>query len=152
MDTTAMAQAAELERELAAALQQAWGRASKLEALLEEGGRWKAAGWASDAASALYGLENGLREAMRDMRERERREAAEAEPCPGCGCAHPSTEHLLGEYRELARSSLTGMHQTNSRKAQDAVTRRLLARGVTYLPNAFGPIPLLLWEEASAGE
>ncbi len=64
------------------------------------------------------------------------------ETCPGCHSSNLTTEHLIKEYSDLSRASLDRMFGHNALDARDKVAALLLARGVTEIPNTFGPIPI----------
>jgi hypothetical protein len=59
-----------------------------------------------------------------------------------------SDEDLTREYHELHRACFGEMFGHNAQKDFNLVVDELLARGITELPNIFGPIPVKHWKEA----
>ena len=65
--------------------------------------------------------------------------------CPGCGCANPTDEHLLGEYRSLLRAGFNNVFGHNARVACNAVVDMLHDRGITEYNTIFGPCEIRAW-------
>lgn len=56
--------------------------------------------------------------------------------------AGESTERLVNEYRSTTRDCFGAMFGHNAKRFRDLVADELLKRGVTEIPNIFGPIPV----------
>lgn len=65
------------------------------------------------------------------------------EQCPVCLAATPGNDHLIQEYKAM-QSARFGLFGRNAAIAQDAVATMLLACGITYIPNIFGAIPVVI--------
>lgn len=49
-------------------------------------------------------------------------------------------DELMREYLDLCKHSLNNVFGGNARRALTVVANQLLARGITEIPNIFGPI------------
>jgi hypothetical protein len=56
-----------------------------------------------------------------------------------------STPSLMKEYLELQKASF-GIFGANAKRAANEIVDELLSRGVTEIPNIFGPIQLRKFE------
>ena len=65
--------------------------------------------------------------------------------CPACGIK-PLTgitdEHLMSEYLEMRKAESDRMFGHNAQVARKQVAAKLIARGITEIPNIFGPIAI----------
>lgn len=65
------------------------------------------------------------------------------EQCPVCLRVNPDNQHLLEEYSEMMKASMGhGLFKKNAARTLNVVATMLLGRGVTAVPNLFGPIPI----------
>ncbi|OPZ48253.1 MAG: hypothetical protein BWY95_00960 [Bacteroidetes bacterium ADurb.BinA104] len=60
--------------------------------------------------------------------------------CPACGIIEPSDEHLMDEYLSLNKARFNDVFDAQTKYIQAKVASMLHARGITEIPNIFGPI------------
>lgn len=60
--------------------------------------------------------------------------------CPACGIIEPSDEHLMDEYLSLNKARFNDVFGAQAKYMQAKVASMLHARGITEIPNIFGPI------------
>ena len=87
-------------------------------------------------------LPEGSRIVPREVMEfLQRHRSGTGEQCPVCLRVNPDNEHLQYEYIEMMKASLGhGLFKKNAIWMFKVVATMLLARGVTEIPNIFGPI------------